>query len=163
MAEIRDAEVSRSLAGLLGELHQIDMPLVKEPIWLYHTIERLVGHHWPFQRDKIPFLSSLFSARHLTDLPVDLSKFPSDSDRTIFDELRSVCNFPKEFEDLKWDHRPWTMNANDRLLSRTLLSTVDSQVCFTHNDFQPGNILRVKSETDNFTVIDFEYCSYNYR
>jgi thiamine kinase-like enzyme len=46
---------------------------------------------------------------------------------------------------------------------RTLLSSVDSPVCFSHNDFQPGNILRLRSEPQSFTVIDFEYCSYNYR
>jgi thiamine kinase-like enzyme len=46
---------------------------------------------------------------------------------------------------------------------RKLLSTIDSPVCFTHNDFQPGNILRLISQQENLTVIDFEYCAYNYR
>jgi thiamine kinase-like enzyme len=91
------------------------MPLVKEPIWLFHTIER-----------------------YLSDLPSDMNKFEIEEDRLIFQELRSACDFPREFEELK-----------------NLLSTVSSPVCFTHNDFQPGNILRLKSRPENFTVIDF--------
>lgn len=47
--------------------------------------------------------------------------------------------------------------------SRDILSTVDSPVYFSHNDFRPGNILRLKSEPLNLTIIDFESCSYNYR
>ncbi|CAF2046487.1 unnamed protein product [Rotaria magnacalcarata] len=122
-AEIRDPKISRKIGRLLGELHQLHMPLVKEPIWLYYTMEQ-----------------------HLSDLPTDTNKFEIEEDREIFQELRSICNFTEEFEQLK-----------------KLLASVDSPVCFTHNDFQPGNILRLKSHRENFTVIDFEYCSYNYR
>ena len=46
---------------------------------------------------------------------------------------------------------------------RKILVTIDSPVCFTHNGFQPGNILRLNAQSETFTVIDFEYCSYNYR
>ncbi len=49
------------------------------------------------------------------------------------------------------------------LYFRKILSTIDSPVCFTHNDYQPGNILRLKAEPESFTIIDFEYCAYNYR
>jgi len=123
VSEIREKNIAEKIARLLAELHQIDMPLVKEPVWLYNTIER-----------------------YIADLPKDIPKFTREEDRTIFNEIRSVCNLKEEFENLK-----------------NLLSTVDSPVCFTHNDFQPGNILRLISQPDNFTVIDFEYCSYNYR
>ncbi|CAF2722233.1 unnamed protein product [Rotaria sp. Silwood2] len=123
VSEIRDENISRKISGLLGKIHQIDMPLVKEPIWLFNTIER-----------------------YLSDITFIINKLKDDEDRQIFQELRSVCNFTQEFEHLK-----------------KLLSTIDSPVCFTHNDFQPGNILRLNCESDNFTVIDFEYCSYNYR
>ncbi|CAF1204355.1 unnamed protein product, partial [Rotaria sordida] len=123
VSEIRDPKISQKIGRLLSELHQFDMPLVKEPIWLFQTIER-----------------------YLLDLPTDIYKFEIEDDREIFQELRSVCNFTEEFDELK-----------------KILATVQSPVCFTHNDFQPGNILRLKSQTENFTVIDFEYCSYNYR
>ena len=37
---------------------------------------------------------------------------------------------------------------------------------FCHNDLQEGNVLRhsdVKGGRQRLTLIDFEYCSYNYR
>ncbi|CAF4483225.1 unnamed protein product, partial [Rotaria sp. Silwood2] len=123
VSEIRDPKISQKISRLLSEIHQLDMPIVKEPIWLYHTIQQF-----------------------LSDLPTDIHKFEIEEDRAIFQELRSVCHFTEEFEELK-----------------KILATVQSPVCFTHNDFQPGNILRIKSEPESFTVIDFEYCSYNYR
>lgn len=42
VSEIRQKDIAQKIARLLAELHQIEMPLVKEPIWLYRTIERFV-------------------------------------------------------------------------------------------------------------------------
>ncbi|CAF0767726.1 unnamed protein product [Adineta ricciae] len=123
VSEVRDPKVSQLAGRLLGELHQLDMPLVKEPTWLYNTIEQ-----------------------YLSTLPTDLHKFEIEEDRQIYQELQSVCKFAEEFEELK-----------------KLLAQIDSPIRLCHNDFQPGNILRLKSDPNNFTVIDFEYCSYNYR
>jgi hypothetical protein len=71
------------------------MPLVKEPIWLFLTIEQFVYH----------FLSHIFyrnnSFRYLSDLPTDMHKFDLEEDRHIFQELQSVCKFTEEFEELK--------------------------------------------------------------
>lgn len=39
--------------------------------------------------------------RYITDLPTDLSKFEIEEDRQIYQELRSVCTFSTEFEELK--------------------------------------------------------------
>ncbi|CAF0930407.1 unnamed protein product [Rotaria sordida] len=122
-SETRDENISKKIGGLLGEIHQIHMPLVKEPIWLFKTMER-----------------------YLSDTKYVMDKLKKDDDRQIFQELRSVCNFTQEFENLK-----------------ELLSSIDSPVCFTHNDLQSGNILRLNSQYESFTIIDFEYCSYNYR
>nr|CAD7266024.1 unnamed protein product [Timema shepardi] len=55
---------------------------------------------------------------------------------------------------------------------RKHLTTVDSPVCFCHNDLQEGNILLCEEKkystkqtmsTAQLVVIDFEYCAYNYR
>ena len=102
--------------------------------------------------------------RYITDLPTDLSKFEIEEDRQIYQELRSVCTFSTEFEELKLVIFLFPVLIRNRFVNcRKLLIAVESPVCFTHNDFQPGNILRLKSQPDTFTVIDFEYCSYNYR
>jgi thiamine kinase-like enzyme len=46
------------------------------------------------------------------------------------------------------------------------LPKVNSPVVFSHNDLQEGNILirpEFECENDKLVLIDFEYCSYNYR
>ena len=63
--------------------------------------------------------------------------------------------------------------------SRKFMSTVNSPIVFSHNDLQGGNILcrqlseknerngRSQADDSNcetrLTVIDFEFCSYNFR
>ena len=55
------------------------------------------------------------------------------------------------------------------LFDREFLVSIKSPVLFCHNDLQEGNILlRLDSRESNQTepelvVIDFEFCSYNYR
>jgi choline/ethanolamine kinase len=55
------------------------------------------------------------------------------------------------------------------LFNRDFLTRIKSPVVFCHNDLQEGNILlRVDSQTSQLprpelVVIDFEFCSYNYR
>ena len=49
---------------------------------------------------------------------------------------------------------------------RQYLAQLKSPVVFCHNDLQEGNILiRESAHTreDRLVIIDFEYCSYNYR
>jgi len=72
------------------------MPLVKEPIWLFHTIEQLVYIIFP---TFFFYINNRF--RYLSDLPIDIHKFEIEEDRQIYHELRSVCNFAEEFEELK--------------------------------------------------------------
>ena len=44
----------------------------------------------------------MFVYRFLADLPTDLHKFEIEEDRHIFEELRSVCHFAEEFDELKY-------------------------------------------------------------
>ena len=44
----------------------------------------------------------MFVYRFLADLPTDLHKFEIEEDRHIFEELRSVCHFADEFDELKY-------------------------------------------------------------
>ena len=48
----------------------------------------------------LKFRCSAF-ARFLADLPTDLHKFEIEEDRHIFEELRSVCRFAEEYQELK--------------------------------------------------------------
>lgn len=47
---------------------------------------------------------------------------------------------------------------------REILVKQKSPVVFCHNDLQEGNILiKESSDNKNIVIIDYEYCSYNYR
>ena len=49
---------------------------------------------------------------------------------------------------------------------RQYLEQLKSPVVFCHNDLQEGNILireKAVSREEKLVIIDFEYCSYNYR
>ena len=70
------------------------MPLVKEPIWLFHTIEQLVNLF-------ILLFINHFHFRFLSEIPAESYKFEIEEDRQIYHEIRSLCNFTEEFENLK--------------------------------------------------------------
>ncbi|KAL4225556.1 hypothetical protein ACF0H5_016244 [Mactra antiquata] len=54
---------------------------------------------------------------------------------------------------------------NELQVLKDILSRVQSPVVFSHNDLQEGNILYNETVEENkkMVVIDWEYCSYNYR
>ena len=45
---------------------------------------------------------------------------------------------------------------------RKMIEIANSPIIFSHNDFQPGNILRLV-DRDEIVLIDYEYANYNYR
>ena len=50
------------------------------------------------------------------------------------------------------------------LIFRSLVTQQKHPVVFCHNDMQEGNILlRENTSKPELVLIDFEYCSYNYR
>lgn len=59
-----------------------------------------------------------------------------------------------------------TLNSVE-LIFRQHLKKFNSLVVFSHNDLQEGNILitndSINSDQPNLVLIDYEYCSYNYR
>lgn len=58
----------------------------------------------------------------------------------------------------------WQKLSLTNVLSREHLMKLKSPVVFCHNDLQEGNILlREDCEEPSLVLIDFEYCSYNYR
>ena len=133
--ELRDPTLSSIIARKLANVHTLDVPINKEPTWLFTRIES--------------WLASVRS-RGVVEIPgTSVSK--------------DLLTFDYESE-LIW--------------LRDFLKQVKSPVVFCHNDLQEGNILlpnlteksKNNSRTsvqnlsdDSVILIDFEYCSYNYR
>ncbi|XP_044764274.1 choline/ethanolamine kinase isoform X2 [Coccinella septempunctata] len=119
--ELAIEKLSSMIAQKMARIHSMEVPLDKEPSWLWNTMERWLGSCMtPAKEEK-------FAAR----LPnIDL--------RTELDWLR------------------------DRI------EREGTEVVFCHNDMQEGNILMQQGEDcdpddPKLVLIDFEYCSYNYR
>lgn len=126
--ELADEKLSAQIAQKMATIHSMQVPLHKEPTWLWNTIDR-----WLQTCD--------------TKL------------------LTSVPEFAKSILD-RMDLRAETKWLKKRLESE------GCPVVFCHNDLQEGNILmKLDQEQENgnknsepkIVIIDFEYCSYNYR
>jgi len=130
--ELGDPRLSVLIAEKMASIHQMNIPINKEPRWLWDTIDGWLEN----------------VQANLEDPGV------MDSvNEAIVHKLR-MFNLPAETKWLK-----------------KYLGSLSSPVVFCHNDMQEGNILLYcDSMTDEaalmdprLVLIDFEYCSYNYR
>ncbi|XP_019877503.2 choline/ethanolamine kinase [Aethina tumida] len=124
--ELADQKLSMSIAQNMATIHSMEVPLHKEPRWLWDTINR-----W---------------------LQICEAKMPDGLPDYVQDLLQDV--------DMK-EEAVWLKRR---------LEKENSPVVFCHNDMQEGNILMSRdseqqnnNEESNIYIIDFEYCSYNYR
>ena len=118
-----DAEISSIIAEKMAQVHSLDVPISKEPTWLWDTMTR--------------WMENMKQQQTLSQEPVQAAK--------------SVLRWQLDAE-MEW--------------MRIYLAQLRSAVVFCHNDLQEGNILiRETAQTpeDKLVIIDFEYCSYNYR
>ncbi|GLV36965.1 uncharacterized protein CBL_02202 [Carabus blaptoides fortunei] len=121
--ELADRDLSAQIATKMAAIHRMEVPLNKEPRWLWDTMQRWqITSQAKLAEDKVP--------QHA--------------------EFLKEFNFAKELSWLK-----------------KIIGLQPSPVVFCHNDFQEGNIL-MEEENNNqeqpkLVLIDFEYCSYNYR
>ncbi|KAL3841912.1 hypothetical protein ACJMK2_020001 [Sinanodonta woodiana] len=125
--ELQNPTISREIARKLAGIHALDMPLCKEPRWLFDTLES-----WLMDAVKL-----LKNANKKDVLLQKLLSYELDDEYKVFLEIIS-----------------------------NVKSRVNCPVVFAHNDLQEGNILYNEHSADNsnmLTVIDLEYCAYNYR
>jgi len=121
--ELSDEKLSRQIATKMAAVHAMNVPINKEPRWLWDTTARWLqnieeGQMKENQVDECPIAEYLYK--------IELKR------------------------EMAW--------------LREHLIKLKSPVVFCHNDMQEGNIL-LREDTDDPTIvlIDFEYCSYNYR
>ncbi|KAK2720236.1 choline/ethanolamine kinase-like isoform X2 [Artemia franciscana] len=124
--ELSDPHLSGMIAEKLATIHSLNVPLIKEPTWLWDTLNKWISN---------------LDAVLVTGL--------KNPDSIYYAEKIESFNLKEELSWLK-----------------NYLSLVGSPVVFCHNDFQEGNILyreSAKTRENQIVIIDFEYCSYNYR
>lgn len=95
-SQLGDEKISKQIAKVLGELHQIDMPLVKEPIWLFDTMQRLELIYLFFFLNEFIYL-----LRYLLEMGSVRNKLKTEEEQKVFREIESVFNLSEEVERLK--------------------------------------------------------------
>ncbi|XP_074659766.1 choline/ethanolamine kinase-like isoform X2 [Tubulanus polymorphus] len=136
--ELQDPDISGYIARIMRNFHSLDMPLSKEPRWIFDLTDKWIKECREFTPEN--------RAKNLQQTSSNRVQRPTTEQ---YVKLMSY-NYEEEFE--------W--------LRQTLL-LVKSPVVFCHNDFQEGNILYLPGTDGNsdfeLMPIDFEYCGYNYR
>lgn len=148
--ELSDPNLSAIIARKLANVHTLDVPINKEPTWLFTTMQNWLE------------TAMLFKSGDGV-LPETASK------KSAAAAAKQLLDFDFQ-EELEW--------------LEPFLKKVKSPTVFCHNDLQEGNILlpdlsgqkpasALKNKSghkrptsysdDSVVLIDFEYCSYNYR
>lgn len=123
--ELTDPVLSSMIAEQMGRIHMMQVPISKEPTWLWDTMAK-----WLDTANDILDNVDEIDSRQLSNVYV----------------LKSM-NLKHEIE--------WF---------RDIVAREKYPVVFCHNDMQEGNILlRQGTQKPELVLIDFEYCSYNYR
>ncbi|XP_011055232.1 PREDICTED: choline/ethanolamine kinase isoform X2 [Acromyrmex echinatior] len=125
--ELADSTLSLLIAEKMGQTHMMQIPISKEPVWLWDTI-----NNW-------------FNTT--TDILENIHNEDIDSRQLENINTIKCINFEHEINWLK-----------------TIITQQKYPVTFCHNDMQEGNILLLQNtRKPKLVLIDFEYCSYNYR
>ncbi|XP_047005149.1 choline/ethanolamine kinase isoform X1 [Schistocerca americana] len=130
--EMADTKLSPLIAERMAQIHRMNVPISKEPRWLWDTMDR-----WTQSAEAI--LVEVEGAQ-----PEVLSYINKIQKYNLGSEVKWLMSFLKKLQ---------------------------SPVVFCHNDMQEGNILLYNHNltdqqalsTPRLVLIDFEYCSYNYR
>lgn len=131
--ELMNRDISRIIAKKLVAVHNLDVPILKGRAWL---MERLI--EW-------------------RDFVAEQPREPLFDD-TVRNSTREIARFLMTVE----------FGEEIKFLG-TVLDRTSSPLVFSHNDLHQGNILLAKHSKRRSTLekriilIDFEYCSYNYR
>lgn len=131
--ELMDSEISSIIAKKIATVHSLDVPIDRNSTWLTERLDE-----WS------EFLVNLGGAIRFAD-------GLSQSTKEIARKLLAI-DFVREIKFL-----------------RGILAGTRSPIVFSHNDLHQGNILLAKYSKrrptleERIVLIDFEYCSYNYR
>ncbi|XP_053384231.1 choline/ethanolamine kinase-like [Mercenaria mercenaria] len=114
--------------------------MIAEKLALFHNLDMPLCKEPRFLNDTMD--------KWLIEVKEILSRTHSDQDE----------HYMRVFRDYSLEEELQTL--------KEILSRVESPIVFSHNDLQEGNILYNEKCPDlrkRMTVIDWEYCSYNYR
>uniref|UniRef100_A0A8D9BKV0 Choline/ethanolamine kinase n=1 Tax=Cacopsylla melanoneura TaxID=428564 RepID=A0A8D9BKV0_9HEMI len=166
-SELSDPVISLKIAEKMADIHLMQIPVIKEPTFLWDTIQRWLNTLY-MKNTKVLNGPNVQNTQE--------SWRPNNNNAT--DTLTNEQN--KKNKILMKKVLSQDLNTEADWLKKHLLK-VKSPVVFCHNDLQEGNILFKEypeppqhspshtiqdcpeNASNDLVVIDFEYCSYNYR
>jgi choline/ethanolamine kinase len=123
--ELADPVLSSLIAEKMAQIHSMQVPISKEPTWLWDTVDKWL------------------------DTSADVLADVEDIESRHLENVNFIKSVDLE-KEVSW--------------FKSLIKQQKYPVVFCHNDMQEGNILMRQNTTKTeLVVIDFEYCSYNYR
>ncbi|KAM7350970.1 choline/ethanolamine kinase isoform 2-T3 [Cochliomyia hominivorax] len=173
-AELADPKISPKIAEKMGEIHGLNIPMSKEPDWIWNCMNRwqrhlpaiLVRNDWQENQKHAEFVRKFSYEEETKWLKsvIDQGQYPVLFCHNDFQEgnilLRKTSNNQEEanLDDSLMDTNSdeGENNVNNKRVRTTDLDTSgDSALC-------SGDSSSVIPEPD-LMIIDFEYCAYNYR
>lgn len=133
-SELKDLNYSAIIARKLASVHHLNVPIKKDPTWLFDTINgwiKDVGELKP--KIDCPNEQKLFS-------------FDFESEFACLKKMLDMCE------------SPITFCHNDLQEGNILLPAVDNPTSLLNS-----NQMSVEQFEDHIVLIDFEYCAYNFR
>ncbi|KAL9924570.1 choline kinase alpha isoform X1 [Glossina fuscipes] len=190
--ELADARISCKIAEKMGEIHSLNIPMSKEPDWLWNCIQRwqsqlpaiLNRNDWHGNQCHAEFVGEfnfieealwIKSIISMTNYPVlfchnDLQEGnilmrhdKASNERTSLRD--SLSSLRSHLEDSVLENASDSMIANNTNILKTKRSKITD-----HNDKNCSANLNCSIDSDrcnlaapDLIIIDFEYCAYNYR
>ncbi|RWS02548.1 choline/ethanolamine kinase-like protein [Dinothrombium tinctorium] len=158
-SELCDSDLSAVIARKLANVHSLNVPINKEPIWLFKTI-----YTWLETVRKINIDSISSDKRPLAS---NLLSFDFDTEVAWLKHFLRKANSPSVFchNDLQEGNILLTEYKSNTSSTSPNASTSSSPASKKYRKAQSANSQSnsIKELNDRVVLIDFEYCAYNYR
>ncbi|XP_065358370.1 choline/ethanolamine kinase isoform X1 [Calliphora vicina] len=167
--ELSDAKISVKIAEKMGEIHGLNIPMSKEPDWIWNCMNRWQRHlpailsrnDWQENQSHAEFVRNFNFAEESKWLKsvIDNGQYPVLFCHNDFQEGNILLRSYNTAEETNLDDSLMDTNNeegdllnNKRSRTLDLDSSADSALCSSADSAGP-----------DLMIIDFEYCAYNYR
>lgn len=137
-SELKDVNLSAIIARKLATVHHLNVPINKDPTWLFETYAKWLSQVRNFKHE---------SPENVSQLELELLAFDFESEMKFLSKSLPLCESPIVFchNDLQEGNillpSEEKISSSTKLLSAKALQLMESHIVF----------------------IDFEFCSYNFR
>ncbi|KAJ6218794.1 hypothetical protein RDWZM_004606, partial [Blomia tropicalis] len=135
--ELKELKYAAIIARKLATVHHLNVPINKDPTWLYDTLKRWLKQVRDYKHECV---------EKIPQLEKELLEFDFEGEFDYLTKLFSLCGSPIVFAH------------NDLQEGNILLPSGDITNCVQMNNTKSLELL-----DDHIVFIDFEFCAYNYR